>query len=135
MLYVMGIGRLTADPEVVVTGKGNKIVRFTLAEQRTKDSADFDRMSVFDPKLCEFAEKYLKKGSAIQVVGQMTDNNYQKDGKTVYQKQIAVDDIRFVNMGGRRTENAEAAEKQPEPEKEPEFMDVPADDEDGIPFA
>lgn len=94
------MGRLTKDPEVRYGSDGKAIARFSLAvDRRYKDNngnypTDFFNLVSFG-KTAEFVEKYLHKGVKILVEGEIRNNNYQKDGKTVYSDQIIADRVEF----------------------------------------
>jgi single-strand DNA-binding protein len=93
------IGRLTGEPEVRYTkGKDSiPVANYTLAVDRknSDDEADFIRCVTFD-KGAEFAEKYLKKGMKIAVIGRITTGSYEhKDGYTVYTTEVIVEQHEF----------------------------------------
>ena len=108
MNKVILIGRLTRDPEVRYTqGTNMAIARYTLAVDRRRSrsqngdqqeqTADFISIVAFD-KRAEFAEKYLKKGSKIGVVGHIQTGSYtNKDGQKVYTTEVIVDEHEFVD--------------------------------------
>ncbi|MGY8992508.1 MAG: single-stranded DNA-binding protein, partial [Rhodospirillales bacterium] len=87
---VILVGNLGRDPEVRMTQAGNKIVNFSLAtserwrdknsgEQREK--TEWHRVVLFDERLAEVAEKYMKKGSKVYLEGQIQTRDYEKDGQ------------------------------------------------------
>lgn len=83
------IGNLGRDPELRRKQDGSNVAMFNLATSESwKDKHTGERMErvewhkivIFNERLCELAEKYLKKGSKIFVEGQLktrkwTDNN------------------------------------------------------------
>ena len=99
----MLIGRLTRDPEVRYTQGDNAmaIARYSLAVDRRfkrdgEPDADFINCVAFG-KAGEFAEKYLKKGTKIAVVGRIQTGSYtNKDGQKVYTTDIVVEEQEFV---------------------------------------
>lgn len=97
-------GRLTRDPEITTMNDGKSIAKFTLAVNRSfKDAngerqADFHNCVIFGNR-AEAIGKYFKKGSAIGVMGELRDNNYEKDGITHYNKQVIVDQFSFRSSG------------------------------------
>lgn len=102
MNKVILIGRLTREPEVKYS-QGNEpvaVARYTLAVDRRfkKDgeaSADFINCVAFG-KQGEFAEKYLRKGTKICVVGRIQTGSYtNKDGQKVYTTDIVVEEHEF----------------------------------------
>lgn len=86
---VILIGNLGRDPEVRNTSDGAKIVSLSVATSESwkdkntgerKDRTEWHRVVVFNERLAEVAEKYLRKGSKIYIEGQLqtrkwTDNN------------------------------------------------------------
>lgn len=126
----VGIGRLTKDPDIRYTQDGMTIARYTLAiDRKTKDKAtDFITCVAFG-KNGEFAEKYLKKGTKIAVVGRVQTGNYKnKDGQTVYTTDIVVEEHEFVES------KKQEAEAPPQTYNEG-FMAIPEGAEDaGLPF-
>ena len=90
MNKVILMGRLTRDPEVRYTQGDNAmaIARYSLAVDRRfkrdgEPDADFINCVAFG-KSGEFAEKYLKKGTKVAVVGRIQTGSYtNKDGQKV----------------------------------------------------
>ncbi len=82
------IGNLGKDPEVRFAADGARIVSMTVATNESwrdkqtgerKDKTEWHRVVVFNDKIGEVAEKYLKKGSKVYLEGQLqtrkwTDN-------------------------------------------------------------
>ena len=132
MNKVILMGRLTRDPEIRYTTGENAmaVARYTLAVDRRKrqgeDGADFLSCVAFG-KLAEFAEKWLKKGVKISVIGHLQTGSYtNKDGKKVYTTDVIIEEQEFAESKGEKP-----AEK---PADNPgEFMPVEMDDE-GLPF-
>lgn len=121
MNHFTGMGRLTAD--VVVRYKEDlAIANYTLAIDRPgKDSgADFIRCVAFG-KSAEFAEKYLKKGTKIAVEGRIQTGSYEKDGQKHYTTDVIVDKHYFC-------------ESKTAPAAPDDFMNVPADVDDEVPW-
>lgn len=89
-------GRLARDPEVRATKEGLVIARFALAVDRKKDEkADFFNFTAFG-KTGEFVEKYLKKGTKINVIGRLQNDEYtNRDGQKVTSTIIIVDEVEF----------------------------------------
>lgn len=106
-------GRLTKDPEVRYGNDNKAIARFSLAvDRKYKDNngnypTDFFYLVSFD-KTAEFVEKYLHKGVKILVEGEIRNNNYQKDGKTVYSDQIIANSVEFCESKNASADNAQA---------------------------
>lgn len=84
------IGRLGKDPEVRTFQSGGRVVSFSLAtSERWKDrdgnqqeKTTWHSIAVFNEKLGEIAERFLKKGSLVFVEGMLTEEKWtDKDGQ------------------------------------------------------
>lgn len=113
--FVILMGRLCKDPEVRYGNDNKAIARFSLAvDRRYKDSngnypTDFFNLVSFG-KTAEFVEKYLHKGVKILVEGEIRNNNYQKDGKTVYSDQLIADRVEFCESKGAQADNTQTTD-------------------------
>ena len=126
---VILMGRLTKDPEIR-TGN-TQVARYTLAVDRrfsnSEEKTDFINIVAFG-KSAEFAEKYLKKGMKILVTGRIQTGSYtDKDNKKVYTTDIVVEDQEFCESKGNSTQNER-------PTTDDDFMDIPANVKDDMPF-
>jgi single-strand DNA-binding protein len=74
------IGNLGRDPEMRSTQDGNRIATFTLATSDTwrdrvsgerKERTEWHRIVIFNERLAEIAEKYLRKGSKVYLEGSL----------------------------------------------------------------
>jgi single-strand DNA-binding protein len=88
---VILVGNLGRDPEVrVMQQSGGRVVSFSIATSETwndrasgerKEKTQWHRIAIFNEKLGEIAEKYLRKGSKVYVEGQLESRKYtDKDG-------------------------------------------------------
>jgi single-strand DNA-binding protein len=89
---VILVGNLGRDPEVRSTQDGMRIVNFTLATSESwrdkmsgerKERTEWHRVAIFNERLGEIAEKYLKKGAKVYLEGALqtrkwTDNTGQE---------------------------------------------------------
>jgi single-strand DNA-binding protein len=102
---VMLVGNLGRDPEVRVTPDGNKIVNFTLATSETwkdkatgerKDRTEWHRVVIFNERLAEIAEKYLKKGAKVYLEGQLQTRKWtdQASGQEKYTTEVLLSKYR-----------------------------------------
>jgi single-strand DNA-binding protein len=88
-------GRLTADPELKTTGKGDKMCRVTVAVDRetAEKEADFIRVVTFRQS-AEFLSNYCNKGDTIGVSGKIRTGSYEdRDGKKIYTTDIFADRV------------------------------------------
>lgn len=96
----IGIGRLTADPEVRYSGE-MPIASFNVAIDRKykrdgEPTADFLKCTAFKGQ-AEFIEKYFRKGQRIAFVGHIQTGSYtNKEGQKVYTTSIIIDEVEFV---------------------------------------
>lgn len=138
MNKVVLMGRLTKDPEVRYS-QGEKpmaIARYTLAVDRKfkrdgEANADFINCIAFG-KNGEFAEKYLRKGIKIAVVGRIQTGSYtNKDGNKVYTTDVVVEEHEFAE-----SKNASQSERpQPMPQTDSDgFMNIPDGIDEELPF-
>jgi single-strand DNA-binding protein len=98
MNKVVLIGRLTRDCEVYKTSEST-VAKYSLAVERKfnreQQQADFINCVAFG-KSGEFAEKYLRKGMKIAVVGRLQTGQYKnKDGQTIYTTDVVVEEHEF----------------------------------------
>ncbi len=101
---VILIGNLGRDPEIRSTQDGNKVANLSLATSDTwrdknsgerRERTEWHRVVIFDEKLCEVAEKYLRKGSKIYVEGQIQTRKWQdQSGQEKYTTEIVLNRFR-----------------------------------------
>src|SRR6056300_1268208 len=86
---VILLGNLGKDPDIRATSTGSRLASFSIATstkyrnkdtQQLEDKTEWHRIVVFNDKLADICEKYLRKGSKIYIEGQLqtrkwTDNN------------------------------------------------------------
>ncbi len=87
---VILIGNVGRDPEVRTMQNGGKVVSFSLATSETwtdrasserKEKTQWHRIAIFNERLGEIAEKYVRKGSKIYLEGAYESRKYtDKDG-------------------------------------------------------
>ena len=94
----VGIGRITAKPELNYTANQTAVTKFTIAvDRQTKDGgADFIRVTVFGSQ-AENICRYMDKGRMIAVEGSLQTGSYKdRDGKTVYTTDIIANHTEFL---------------------------------------
>lgn len=135
------MGRLTRDPEVRYSQGDNAsaIARYSLAVDRKfnreQQSADFINCVAFG-KAAEFAERYLRQGTKIAVVGRIQTGNYtDRNGNKVYTTDVVVEEQEFAES--KKTD--EAPKPNPSayttPMDEDEFMKIPDGIDEELPFS
>ena len=82
---VILVGNLGRDPEARSFANGGKVVKFSVATSETwndrssgarKEKTEWHNVVIYDEKIAEVAERYLKKGSKVYVEGQMQYREY-----------------------------------------------------------
>ena len=101
---VILVGNLGRDPEVRRSNDGNKIVNMSVATSETwndrasgerKEKTEWHRVVIFDERLADVAEKYLKKGSKVYVEGQLQTRKWQgNDGQEKYTTEVVLSRFR-----------------------------------------
>ena len=109
---VIILGRLGKDPEVRNFQNGGKVVNLRLAtSERFKDRegnqqerTEWHAVAIFNEKLGEIAERYLKKGSEVYIEGQLETRKWQDaSGVEKYTTEIVLRQYRgeLSLVGGR----------------------------------
>ena len=153
MNKVILMGRLTRDPEVRYSQGENPsaIARYALAVERRygrkegEQNADFISCVAFG-KAGEFAEKHLRKGTKVAIVGRIQTGSYtNRDGAKVYTTDVVVEEHEFAeskaasgngNGGGQQTQGfANYGGYQGEPAVGNDgFMNIPDGLDEELPF-
>ena len=129
MNKVILMGRLTAHPDIRQSQNGH-VARYKLAVDRVKGEADFIPCVAFG-KSAEFADKYLKQGMKVVVVGRIQTGSYtNRDGKKVYTTDVIIESQEFAES--KKYQDTEVETIDEFTNKLDEFVDV--GDEDGLPF-
>lgn len=86
---VILVGNLGRDPEVRHNQDGSKVVSFSVAtsemwRDRTtgerRDRTEWHRVVIFNDRLADVAEKYLRKGSKVYLEGQLQTRKWTDNG-------------------------------------------------------
>ena len=87
---VILVGNLGRDPESRTMQSGGKVVSFSIATSETwndkasgerKEKTQWHRIAIFNERLGDVAEKYLKKGAKVYIEGALESRKYtDKDG-------------------------------------------------------
>ena len=144
MNKVILMGRLTRNPDVRYTTGENAmaIARYSLAvDRRGKksgdgQSADFINCVAFG-RQGEFAEKYLRKGMKMVIVGRIQTGSYiSREGQKVFTTDIVVEEQEFAeskkaSQGGEEVQRAHAQKSSSDMDG---FMEIPDGIEEELPF-
>lgn len=103
---VILVGNLGRDPEVRYSQSGTKIVNMRLAtgeswkDKQTgerREKTEWHTVVIFDERLADVAEKYLRKGSKIYVEGQLQTRKWTgNDGHERYSTEVVLNRFRGV---------------------------------------
>jgi single-strand DNA-binding protein len=131
------IGNLGKDPELKTFPNGGSVCNVSLATSETwkgKDGQPGEHTEwhnlVFNDKLAEIANQYLRKGSKVYVEGQIRTRKYQdKEGKDRFITEIRVRDMQMLDGKPGEGETSSRRERNaPSRETADNFQD------DDIPF-
>ena len=97
---VILVGNLGRDPEVRSTQDGSKIVNLALATSETwndrasgerKERTEWHRVVIFNDRVADVAERFLKKGAKIYVEGSLQTRKWtDKDGQERYTTEVVI---------------------------------------------
>src|SRR5689334_17335786 len=101
------IGNLGRDPEARNMQSGGKVVSFSVATSESwkdkngerQEKTTWHRVAIFNEKLGEVAEKYLRRGSKVYLEGRIESRKYtDKDGQ-----EREITEIVLPRFGGELT--------------------------------
>ena len=101
---VILIGNLGRDPEVRYAQSGTKIVNMSVATSESwkdkqtgerQEKTEWHRVVIFNERLGDVAEKYLKKGSKVYLEGQLRTRKWtDKSGQEKYSTEVVIERFR-----------------------------------------
>jgi single-strand DNA-binding protein len=118
---VILIGNLGRDPEARTMQTGGKVVSFSIATSESwndkasgerREKTQWHRIAIFNEKLGEIAERYLKKGSTVYLEGALESRKYtDKDGQEREITEVVLSRFRgeLTLLGGRASEGGGAS--------------------------
>jgi single-strand DNA-binding protein len=153
---VILVGNLGRDPEVRTTNDGTKVVHLAVAtSERWKDRTtgeprertEWHRVVIFNERLADVAERYLRKGSKLYLEGALQTRKWTgNDGQERYTTEVVLQRFRgeltlLDSRGGGDTYAGGVGEPDFEPESPrpaaapPSRSRLPGPDlDDDIPF-
>ena len=97
---VILVGNLGRDPEIRSTQDGQRIANFTIATSENwrdrvsgerKERTEWHRVVIFNEKLAEVAQKFVRKGSKIYVEGQLSTRKWtDQSGQERYTTEVVI---------------------------------------------
>ncbi|MGH7101142.1 MAG: single-stranded DNA-binding protein [Acetobacteraceae bacterium] len=111
---VILVGNLGRDPEVRTTQDGQKIVQLSLATSESwndrasgerKEKTEWHRVVIFNDRLADVAERFLRKGRKIYVEGALQTRKWtDQSGQEKYTTEIVISRFRgeltLLDSGG-----------------------------------
>ncbi len=100
---VILVGNLGRDPEIRSTQDGNKVANLSLATSDTwrdknsgerREKSEWHKIVIWDERLVELAEKYLRRGSKVYLEGQLQTRKWQQDGQDRYATEVVLNRFR-----------------------------------------
>jgi single-strand DNA-binding protein len=138
------IGRLVRDMESAYTAGGMAIGKFSIAcDKRIKKGDEYVQYTSFLDCKCfgktaENLAQYMVKGKQVAIEGELTQDRWEKEGKTNSRVLINCNQIHL--LGGGNAASGEGERRQPAPSKpnsapQSDLDDcLPPDFPDDIPF-
>ena len=97
---VILVGNLGRDPEVKSMQDGRSLVNMSVATSETwrdrnsgerKERTEWHRVVIFNDKLAEVAQKFLKKGAKVYLEGQLTTRKWtDQSGQERYTTEVVI---------------------------------------------
>ena len=107
MIKCIGTCRLTKEIEMRYTANEKAVATLNVAINNGKDDTTFLNLIAFG-KLAEICTQYLGKGSLIEVIFTIKNNNYKdKEGKTVYRESYILEDVKFLSSNKKEAQKEE----------------------------
>ena len=121
---VIIVGNLGRDPEVKTMSNGNLVANLSIATSETwKDSTTGERqertswhnIAIFNERLAEIAEQYLRKGSQVYIEGQLETRKWQDQaGNDRYTTEVVLKNFKGeLTMLGGRSDDLPYSSNQP----------------------
>lgn len=113
---VILIGNLGKDPEIKQAADGSRVVHLSVAtsEQwkdkasgQKKDRTEWHRVVIFNDRLAEIVEKYLKKGSRVYIDGRLQTRKWEDNaGIERYSTEVVISKFKgeLILLDGKQGE-------------------------------
>jgi single-strand DNA-binding protein len=128
---VILVGNLGRDPEIRSTQDGKRIANFSLATSENwrdrasgerKERTEWHRVVVFNDRLVDVIEKYVKKGSKLYIEGALQTRKWtDNSGQERYTTEVVLQNFRGeLTMLDGRSGGAASGGGDLEPDEEPQ---------------
>lgn len=135
----IGSGRLIKDAEMrYFPSSGKPCATFTLAipdpfARKGEPKADFIDCIVYDKKKVELIEKYIRKGTKLEIVGRLKSGSFiNREGERSYYRRIVVTELEFAESAEQQADIQ--AELDSMSRESYDFMDIPEGADGELPF-
>lgn len=101
---VILVGNLGKDPEIRTMQSGGKVCNLSIATSESwndkatgerREKTEWHRVVIFDDRLADVAEKYLRKGRKVYVEGQLQTRKWtDQEGKERYSTEVVLQRFR-----------------------------------------
>ena len=101
---VILVGNLGRDPEIRTTQDGTKVANLSLATSETwrdknsgerKERTEWHRVVIFNDRLVDVVEKYVRKGSKLYIEGALQTRKWtDKEGQERYSTEVVLQRFR-----------------------------------------
>jgi single-strand DNA-binding protein len=117
---VILVGNLGRDPEIRSTQDGTRVANLSVATSESwrdkasgerRERTEWHRVAIFNEKLVEIAEKYLRKGSKVYVEGALQTRKWtDQSGQEKYTTEVVLQRFRgeLTMLDGRSGGGGEA---------------------------
>ncbi len=118
---VILVGNLGRDPEIRSTQDGTRVANLSLATSETwrdkntgerRERTEWHRVVIFNERLVEVVEQYLRKGAKIYIEGQLQTRKWQdQSGQDKYTTEVVLNRFRgeLTMLESRRDAEARGA--------------------------
>jgi len=131
---VILIGNLGKDPEMKFTPSGKATCKFSLATNAKWTDANGEKKEAVTwhnietwGRLAEICNEYLHKGSQVYIEGRIDNRSWDDQGVKKYFSSVVAEKVQFLGS------KSEVAVDQ-QPEGTGQGQEMPADDDQNIPF-
>lgn len=150
---VILVGGVCRDPEVRFTNDGSKIVNLSIATSESwkdrqtgekRERTEYHRVVVFNDRLADLAEQYLRKGSQVYLEGSLQTRKWtDQSGVEKYTTEIVLQKYKgeMTFLGGGKSQDSGYDQGQQRENTGPEwktggqYAGIPGGDlDDEIPF-
>ena len=138
---VILVGNLGKDPEVRFLQSGKKVANLSVATSekwKTGEKTEWHKVVIFNEKIVEVAEKFLKSGSKVYLEGQLQTRKWDdKTGNTRHTTEVVLSaynsTLQMLDSRSNAPQDPVVSSDAPKPQAEPPSAPV-SELDDAIPF-